>query len=264
MIKLLDHGYVNLVETWGSDERIIEAARMSTNKGFQGWGPSPCDKCDGFGRIAAQRFVDIEYTDLTLNMDCNACKGIGTVAGDEKLLAYLYRNKHTSVFEQAGATIEIQAPIFVAREVFRHRTFSYNELSARYTELPNLYYIPSIERLMAGKQAASNKQSSQSGFDKELAYKFQREIELSTAQSRGAYELLLANGVAREIARLVIPMNQYTRWRMSGNLRNWLGFLALRLGEGVQPETRDFAVVIAGMLRGVFSRTMELFDESSA
>ena len=81
---VLDHGYVELIETWGSDERIIEAARMSTNKGFQGWGP----------------------------------KGDGS-PGDEKLLKYLYTHKHMTPFEMAGMTIEVQAPIFVFREWHR-------------------------------------------------------------------------------------------------------------------------------------------------
>src|SRR3990167_8524449 len=109
MAQVLDHGYVELIEVWGSEERIIESARMSTNRGFNGW-----DK-------------------------------------DEKLLRYLYENKHLTPFEQCGLTLEVQAPIFVVREWMRHRTQSYNELSGRYSEMPHLFYIPSIERLMNGK-----------------------------------------------------------------------------------------------------------------
>lgn len=85
MIKILDEGYVSLIDSWGSDESIIEAARMSTNKGFNGWG-TPENP------------------------------------GDEKLLAYLYNNKHSTPFEMAGLTIEVKAPIFVFREWHRHRT----------------------------------------------------------------------------------------------------------------------------------------------
>ena len=94
-MQVLDHGFVTLIESWGSDERIIEAARMSTQKGFEGWGP----KEDGS-------------------------------AGDEKLLGYLYRNNHATPFEMGGAVIEVQAPIFIFREWHRHRTQSYNEMSA--------------------------------------------------------------------------------------------------------------------------------------
>src|SRR3970040_1542996 len=118
-MKVLDYGYVDLIEHWGSDERIIESPRMSTGKGCQGG-----DK-------------------------------------DEKLLRYLYEHKHTTPFEMAGMTIEVQAPIFVFREWHRHRTQSYNEFSARYSELPNLFYVPSLERLKNSGQSKSNKQGSQ-------------------------------------------------------------------------------------------------------
>lgn len=91
--KVLDHGYVRLIETWGSDERVIESARMSTQKGFEGWGPKEDGK-----------------------------------PGDEKLLRYLWENKHSTPFEMAGLTIETSAPIFVFREWHRHRVpFGYSE-----------------------------------------------------------------------------------------------------------------------------------------
>lgn len=217
-VTVLDYGYCDYVESWGSDESIISAARMSTSKGFLGW----------------------EH--------------------DQRLLSYLWKHKHTSVFEQAGLSVEIQAPIFVAREIFRHRTFSYNELSARYTKLPDLYYIPSFERLKNSKQSSSNKQASGETLDDATVVAVQSAIIAATAQSRVQYEWLLSKGISREIARLVIPMNQYTRWRMSGNLRNFLHLLSLRLGEGVQPETKDYAVAIANICRIHFPRTMQLFD----
>lgn len=216
-MEVLDHGYCDYVEHWGSDERIIEAARMSTDGSFRGW-----DK-------------------------------------DERLLQYLWTHKHTSVFEQVGATFEICAPIFVAREVFRHRTFSYNELSARYTKLPNRYYIPSKARLAAGRQSTNNKQASGEVFDSDAVNLIQSAIIDATAQARLTYESLIAMDVAREVARLVIPMNQYTCWRMSGNLRNWLHFLGLRLGPGVQPETYDYAAAAAKYLEQYFPRVMKLF-----
>jgi thymidylate synthase (FAD) len=105
---VLDDGYVRVIEHWGSDERVIEAARMSTNKGFQGWDT------------------------------------------DEKLLAYLYNNKHATPFEMAGLVIEVKAPLFVFREWHRHRTQSYNEMSARYVPLPDENYTPSVERIVTG------------------------------------------------------------------------------------------------------------------
>jgi thymidylate synthase (FAD) len=242
LTKVLDHGYVNFIESWGSDERIIEAARMSTDKGFQGWGPHT-PSC------AVRSAV----------WDCDCEKDY---KGDEKLLKYLYDHKHMTPFEMAGMTIEVQAPIMVFREWQRHRTQSYNELSGRYTELPDLYYIPSIERLMAGKQAKTNKQSSEAGFTKEQAAFFRENIEASTGDSRAAYEWTLKQGVSREIARLVLPVNQYSRMRASANLRNWLAFLTLRMDEGAQWEIRQYANTVAEIVAEKFPRTYELFARS--
>ncbi len=229
MIQVLDHGYCKLIESWGSDERIIESARMSTAKGFQGWGP----KEDGS-------------------------------PGDEKLLRFLYEHKHMTPFEMAGMTIEVQAPIMVFREWHRHRTQSYNEMSGRYTELPDLYYIPSIERLMAGKQAVKNKQSSEEGFTEFDAQCHQATIKAATFFARDAYENLLKDGVSRELARLVLPVNQYSRMRASANLRNWLAFLTLRLDTSAQWEIQRYAQVVHKILKEKFPRTMELFDESKS
>lgn len=250
---VLDHGYVELVESWGSDERIIEAARMSTDKGFQGWGPFDCVACEGEGH-----YID---TDFGHDVKCPNCKGTGKLTGDEKLLKYLWDHNHHTPFEMAGMCVEIQAPIFVAREVFRHRTFSYNELSARYVALPDIYYIPSIERLMNGKQATSNKQASAAGFTETEAIGLQGVIHSMTQNARSNYEHLLESGMSRELARLVIPMNQYTRWRMSGNLRNWLQFLALRLPDNVQWETRQFANRLSQIVQEAFPRTHMLFEK---
>src|SRR6187402_3611924 len=106
--KILDHGYIFEVEHWGSEERIIEAARMSTDKGFMGWGPTPCPDCHG-GAIGTNES----------GVNCNTCKGRGSIQGDEKLLKYLYDHKHATPFEFAGLVIEVQAPIMVFREWHR-------------------------------------------------------------------------------------------------------------------------------------------------
>lgn len=219
-ISVLDYGYVKSIDGWGSDESIIEAARMSTAKGFQGW-----DR-------------------------------------DAGLLSYLWKHKHHTPFEMGGSIIEVQAPIFVVREWMRHRTQSFNELSARYVELPDLYYIPSIERLMHGRQSTRNKQSSDEGFTEAAASILQSNFEQATKESRVTYEYLIEQGVARELARLVIPMNQYTRFRASANLRNWLHFLGLRLDESAQWEIREFSKALSIIIRGRFPRTYALFEET--
>lgn len=219
MIKVLDHGYVNFIESWGSDERIIEAARMSTAKGFLGW------------------------------------------PEDERLLRYLWTNGHHTPFEMAGATFEIQAPLFVFREWHRHRTQSYNELSGRYTELPDLYYIPSRDRLRAGGASSTNKQGSGEALSDQAVEGAIFELETATKAARLSYEWLLDKGVARELARLVIPVNQYSRMRASANLRNWLHFLSLRTAPNAQWEIRQFANAVAMVIAEKFPRTYALWSE---
>lgn len=249
--KVLDHGYVHLIETWGQDSSIIEAARMSTAKGFLGWGPKPCPEC-----------AKLDTPDATwIDKFCKTCKGTGEVPGDEKLLRYLWEHKHHTPFEMAGLTVEVQAPIFVFREWHRHRTQSYNELSARYTPLPDLYYIPSIERVQNGKQSGANKQGSEAGFTEQEALDVRGRIHTASIQSRGAYERLLEMGLSRELARLVIPVNQYSRMRASSNLRNWLGFLGLRCSGAAQLEIRLYANAVGEIIEERFPRTYELFKE---
>lgn len=256
MVKLLDHGYVEYVAHLGSDEDIIRAARMSTDKGFLGWGPlKGCKHCN-LGYTANYTSSD----DMPLGgWPCIDGKQ-HDFEGDEKLLRYLYKHKHMTPFEMATVVFEIQAPIFVFREWHRHRTQSYNELSARYTELPDMFYVPSIARLMAGMQATSNKQSSTAGFSREDAEILQADLEHSYRMSRSTYEGLLAQGVSREIARMVIPVSQYSRMRASANLRNWLGFLTLRQDPAAQWEIRQYAHEVHDQLAERFPRTLALFN----
>lgn len=264
-IELLDHGYVEVVESWGSDERIIEAARMSTAKGFQGWGPYyECPSCKRRWEAESVFGEGGKYFSPDLAEFVCSCKhkGLKEVAGDEKLLRFLYENKHATPFEMAGLVIEVQAPIFVFREWHRHRTQSYNELSARYTELPDMFYVPSMERVMAGKQSTKNKQGSEGGFDSNAAENLQNVIYDTLKLSRERYEFLLSFGLSRELARLVIPVAQYSRMRASANLRNWLQFLTLRIAQGAQWEIRQYAEVVGRIVEEKFPRTWELFMEN--
>jgi thymidylate synthase (FAD) len=247
-VDLLDHGYLKHIESWGSDERIIESARMSTNKGFQGWGFTDCKKCGWWKE------------DVGLPHAPNCDHEFETHVGDEKLLRYLYEHKHLTPFEMCGLTIEVQAPIFVFREWHRHRTQSYNELSARYTELPNLFYIPDNERLMAAKQSKKNKQGSEDGFTLDEAENLANTLLTHMAYCRTLYESLLAAGVSREVARIVIPVAQYSRMRASANLRNWLAFLTLRMDPAAQYEIRAYANVVGDLIKQEFPRVWELFD----
>jgi thymidylate synthase (FAD) len=241
---VLDHGYVELIDEWGSDEGIIEAARMSTGKGFLGWGPKHRDGC-------------VQNTDGT-------CSCGQHTAGDEKLLRFLYENKHSTPFEMAGLTLEIQAPIFVFREWHRHRTQSYSEMSARYTPLPDVNYVPTVGRLMINSKV--NKQAGTIKGAEELteinAKNFQYGLLTIYTEAEKLYQEALRCGVPKELARVHLPVGRYSRMRASANLRNWLAFLTLRMAPGAQWEIRQYANVVGTLIEEAFPRTWQLFAES--
>jgi thymidylate synthase (FAD) len=248
-IKILDHGYLKLIESWGSDEKIIEAARMSTNKGFQGWGPKHSDNCPSQSFEAFYKQKD---------MPCN-CE---PKTGDEKLLRYLYEHKHATPFEMAGMVIEVQAPIFVFREWHRHRTQSYNEMSARYTQMPDVHYVPSVERIMQGGQDTKNKQGSgMLAIDYTQAENIRMQISSLQAAIYTQYSQFLGVGLAKELARINTPVSRYSRMRASANLRNWLAFLTLRMDKAAQWEIRQYAEQVSVLISHLFPRTWELFIE---
>lgn len=250
MVPILDHGYLKVIESWGSDERIVEAARMSTGKGFKGWG-STCAEC-GF----------IKGDDH----EAGCSQPEKWIPGDEKLLAYLYNMKHSTPFEMSGLVVEVQAPIFVFREWHRHRTQSYSEMSARYIPLPDVDYIPSVERLLMNSK--TNKQAGTALGAKELteesAQWFRGRLTDVYAQAEAVYQRALSEGVPKELARIHLPLGRYSRMRASANLRNWLAFLTLRSdhvpsGAAAQWEIRQYANAVSDAIKEIFPRTHALF-----
>jgi thymidylate synthase (FAD) len=265
-IVLLDHGYVELIEAWGSDERIVEAARMSTGKEFRRWGQLRC-RC---GAVSDSARFDVApiFKDAS-DSRCPIERGGAHVAmpdslppGDEKLLRYLWENKHATPFEMAGMTIEVKAPIFVYREWHRHRTQSYNEMSARYVPLPDENYVPTVERLMLNSK--TNKQAGTVKGAEELtafmAEQFRINLSRQYEQQEVHYQWALKIGVPKELARVHLPVGRYSRMRASANLRNWLAFLTLRMAAGAQWEIRQYANAVAAVVAEKFPRTYELFQ----
>lgn len=246
--KVLDFGYVKLIETWGSDERIIEAARMSTGKGFLGWEARHREGCrSGFdGRTHN-------------GLDCCV-----PVPGDEKLLAHLWKKVHSSPFEFAGMVIEVQAPIMVFREWHRHRTQSYSERSARYAPLPDENYAPTVERMMMNSKA--NKQAGTADGADELteaaAIEWQGDLASAYDHLQKVYAKGLKIGVPKELARLPVPVARYSTMRACANLLNWKKFLKLRCAPDAQWEIRQFANAVAAMVKLRFPRTYDVARES--
>jgi thymidylate synthase (FAD) len=258
-VNLLDHGYLEYIEHWGSDERIVEAARMSTGKGFLGWGPFNCPDCE---HLPESEVILLSGTRMG-KQGCEKCKGKGFIQGDEKLLAYLNDHKHTTPFEMAGAVIEVKAPIMVFREWHRHRTQSYNEMSARYTPLPNENYVPTVERLLMNSKTG-NKQAGTIKGAAELtaadADVFRHQLAVMYDLQQSFYERWLDRGVPKELARIDLPVGRYSRMRASANLLNWLKFITLRSAKDAQYEIRVYSNALADMLKDLFPRTMEIFN----
>lgn len=252
-VQILDHGYLQYIEHWGSDERIIEAARMSTNKGFQGWGAPHSVDCPAGHN-------DEQWVSWAIR-DCTC----GAKPGDEKLLRYLYEHKHSTPFEMAGIVIEVQAPIFVLREWHRHRTQSYNEMSARYTPLPDVNYVPTTDRFRFLQER--NKQAQGHGtqtLTPEAIIIWLERLRDSYQLAQETYEWGLDVGIPKELARLPVPVGRYSRMRASANLRNWLGFLTLRMDDSAQWETRQYANEVGKIIESLYPRTWELFVEGRA
>ncbi len=224
-IPVLDHGFVRYIDHMGNDKRILEAARISYKS------PSKGDEAD------------------------------------KKLLAYLWKNKHTSPFEMVKLTLNIKMPIFIMRQYVRHRMQNLNEVSARYTELPNEFYIPKVWR----KQDTKNKQGSvtEQNWNPTLnpegfplgevdATKW---VDGYCQHAYETYKLLLEAGIAREMARMVLPVNIYTEIYACWDLKNLLHFITLREDSHAQSEIQEYGKAIKFICKELFPWTMEAYEK---
>lgn len=216
--SVLDHGFVRLVDYMGSDLSIVRAARVS------------------------------------YDADWRSGEDEGK---DAKLIGYLLRNKHTSPFESVVFTFEIKCPIFVARQWHRHRTWAYNEVSARYTELPEEFYVPKLEHLTT--QAKDNKQARTNEQHANASY-FATYIRKVCQEAFAQYKEFLDMGCPRELARSILPVATYTRFFGTVNLHNLLHFLRLRLNPHAQYEIRVYAEAMGNIIRNIVPVAMGAFD----
>lgn len=227
-IKVLDHGFVRYVDHLGTDQRIVEAARISYKS------PSKGDDAD------------------------------------KKLIHYLYKNRHTSPFEMVKVTMNIKMPIFIMRQYVRHRMQNLNEVSARYTELPNEFYIPENWRA----QDTKNKQGSVeddafsgTGPVVTMGADGCAPVDATGAlleHCEGAYSLyksMISAGIAREMARMVLPLNIYTEIYACWDLKNLLHFIALREDSHAQAEIQEYGRAIKSICTELFPWTMEAYEK---
>jgi thymidylate synthase (FAD) len=176
-------------------------------------------------------------------------KGTRAVSEDRALIRYLMRHRHTSPFEMCELKLHVKMPIFVARQWIRHRMASVNEVSARYSVLDTEFYLPAPSALAA--QSANNKQGRGAVLEEGAATEVLALLKRDAEQAFSSYTALLDEaGLARELARLNLPLSAYTQWYWKIDLHNLLHFLALRLDPHAQWEIRAYAEVISGLVAG--------------
>ncbi len=227
-IPVLDHGFVRVVDYMGNDAAIVQAARVSYGKGTR------------------------------------------QLRGDTGLINYLLRHRHTTPFEMCEIKYHVKLPIFVARQWIRHRTANINEYSARYSILEKEFYIPAPEHLAT--QSADNRQGRGETLEGAAAERVLELLESDAAQTYGHYEEMLNErsdgtvsdqdraGLARELARMNLPLNIYTQWYWKSDLHNLLHFLSLRADPHAQYEIRAYAEALLETLRRWVPATYDAFE----
>ena len=223
--NVLDKGFVRFLKSMGGEMDIVDAARVSG--GTMG--------------------EDTDYN-------------IGDIAKDERdinLIRYLMRHWHTTPFEMCEIKLHIKAPIFIARQWFRHRTASFNEISGRYTNFGEvMFYLPDLDQLTT--QSAGNHQG-RSGVPVKDAVRIQGLIKDSNESGLRTYKTFTEVQLAKEIARGVLNQNMYTEFYYKTDLHNLFHFLSLRCDSHAQYEIRQYASVIANMVEKWVPNVYEAF-----
>jgi thymidylate synthase (FAD) len=227
-LPVLDRGFVRVIDYMGDDGAIVQAARVS------------------YGR------------------------GTRKISDDRGLINYLMRMRHTSPFEMCELKLHVKLPIFVARQWIRHRTANVNEYSARYSVLEDEFYVPAAEHVAS--QASSNRQGRDRVLGREEAEIVQDTVRTNAERAYADYLALLnqdaageaidpeREGLARELARIVLPLNTYTEWYWKTDLHNLLHLIALRADPHAQYEIRAYAEVLLDVIRRWTPLTCAAFE----
>lgn len=229
-INVLDQGFVRLVDHMGSDDAIVQAARVSYGKGTK------------------------------------------KVSEDEGLIRYLLRHAHTTPFEMVQFKFHIKAPIFVFRQWHRHRMWSYNEYSGRYSEMKDEFYVPDADKIT--KQNPNNKQggtseviSYEDAFGDSLGMAMQgftsidQLFKAGQSASREMYEQFLGTGMRKELARINLPLAQYSEMYGSVDLHNLFHFLKLRMDSHAQYEIRVYGDALYELIKPIVPIACQAFEE---
>ncbi len=218
---VLDHGFVRVIDYMGDDAAIVQAARVSYGAGTR------------------------------------------HVSNDEGLIRYLMRHWHSTPFEMCELKLHVKLPVFVARQWIRHRTANVNEYSARYSILDREFYIPAPEQLAA--QSSVNNQGRGTVLAGEEAARVLALLKSDAGQMYDHYEAMLSTegqqGLARELARMNLPMNIYTQWYWKVDLHNLFHFLRLRADAHAQYEIRVYAETIARLVAAWVPLAYRAFED---
>lgn len=208
------------------------------------------------------RLVDYMGSDSAIVQAARVSYGEGTkkVSEDRGLIRYLMRQRHTSPFEMVEFKFHVKLPIFVARQWIRHRTANVNEYSGRYSVMKEEFYLPDRENIRY--QSTVNKQGrSTEEVPEELKEQLLEYLRDSQRQAFGAYDGFVEDGLARELARINLPLSLYTEWYWKIDLHNLLHFLSLRLDKHAQWEIQQYAIVMAEMVKAVCPVSYEAFED---
>ena len=232
--------------------------RRPTSEGAEKWLGVPTDVLDlGFVYL-----VDYMGNDLAIEQAARVSYGGGDtrkVHESRGLIRYLLRHSHTTPFEMIEVKFHAKMPIFVARQWIRHRTANVNEMSARYSVLPDEFYIPSDEVIQV--QSVDNKQGRGDIAPDEVRAQTKEFLRMDANQAYQHYTEMIENGVSRELARTNLPVSVYTEWYWKIDLHNLMHFLRLRLDGHAQYEIRVFAEAMAAILSDAFPIAWEAFED---
>ena len=215
--KVLDKGFVRLIDYLGGDSRIVQSARVSYGQGTK------------------------------------------SVREDRALIDYLMSHQHTSPFEQVILTFHCKMPIFIARQWIRHRTARINEISGRYSIMENEFYVPNPDQIKF-----QSKDNRQGRAEEEVPVKLrQKVLNILINDQKSAYEnygKLIEDGIARELARINLPLSLYTQWYWQIDLNNLFHFLKLRLDYHAQWEIRQYGKAMAEITKAVAPLAYKAFE----
>lgn len=178
---------------------------------------------------------------------------------DRALIRYLMRHKHTSPLEMCEVKLHIRAPIFVLRQWLRHRTARVNEESGRYSEIREMFFSPALGDL--APQSLDNKQGREGEFPLHKQKAIRNVIDANNEYSYASYKALLAEDLARELARITLPLTAYSSLYWKIDLHNLLHFLTLRTDSHAQKEIRDYADAILEIIRPLFPYAVEAWED---